>query len=185
MDSKELWIQVAIGSENPEEAVRRIAHPSGGVEHGGYRSCHHHAHMFQHMCAWCRHTRGRFERTHGGVFEAKYGFFPRFVQRAATHTNTHTKHTTTTKQHHDHNDTHHTTPQHTIPHGDRERQRQTEAERDRERETRQEKRRRDKKREDETRKEKKREDERGETRKDKRRDKMKKKREDERENEER
>ena len=24
----------------------------------------HHAHMLKHMCAWCRHTRGRFERTH-------------------------------------------------------------------------------------------------------------------------
>ena len=32
-----------------------------------------HAHMFQHMCAWCRHTRGRFECTHGGVFEATNG----------------------------------------------------------------------------------------------------------------
>ena len=25
----------------------------------------HHAHMLQHMCAWCRQTRGRFECTHG------------------------------------------------------------------------------------------------------------------------
>ena len=24
----------------------------------------HHAHMLKHMCAWCRYTRGRFERTH-------------------------------------------------------------------------------------------------------------------------
>ena len=24
----------------------------------------HHAHMLKHMCAWCRQTRGRFERTH-------------------------------------------------------------------------------------------------------------------------
>ena len=28
----------------------------------------HHAHMLKHMCAWCRHTRGRFESTHGGRF---------------------------------------------------------------------------------------------------------------------
>ena len=27
----------------------------------------HHAHMLKHMCAWCRYTRGRFERTHGHV----------------------------------------------------------------------------------------------------------------------
>ena len=27
----------------------------------------HHAHMLKHMCAWCRNTRGRFERTHGDV----------------------------------------------------------------------------------------------------------------------
>ena len=38
-DSEQLWVHVAIGSENPEEAVRRIAHLSGGVEHGGCRSC--------------------------------------------------------------------------------------------------------------------------------------------------
>ena len=25
----------------------------------------HHANMLKHMCAWCRYTRGRFERTHG------------------------------------------------------------------------------------------------------------------------
>ena len=28
------------------------------------RVCRHHAHMLKHMCAWCRYTRGRFERTH-------------------------------------------------------------------------------------------------------------------------
>ena len=28
----------------------------------------HHAHMLKHMCAWCRHTRGRFQRTHGGAW---------------------------------------------------------------------------------------------------------------------
>ena len=28
------------------------------------RVCRHHAHMLKHMCASCRQTRGRFERTH-------------------------------------------------------------------------------------------------------------------------
>ena len=37
--SKELWIHVFICSENPEEVVQRIAHPSGGVENDGCRSC--------------------------------------------------------------------------------------------------------------------------------------------------
>ena len=45
----------------------------------------HHAHMFQHMCAWCRHARRRFECTHGGVLEAKYGFFPHFLACRNTH----------------------------------------------------------------------------------------------------
>ena len=30
------------------------------------RVCRHHAHMLKHTCAWCRHTRRRFERAHGG-----------------------------------------------------------------------------------------------------------------------
>ena len=34
------------------------------------RVCRQHAHMLFSMCAWCRHTRGRFESTHGGVFES-------------------------------------------------------------------------------------------------------------------
>ena len=49
----------------------------------------HHAHMLKHMCAWCRHKRGRLECTHGGVFESTHGFFT-FFQRAATHTHKHT-----------------------------------------------------------------------------------------------
>ena len=28
----------------------------------------HHAHMLEHVCAWCRHTRRRVERTHGDVW---------------------------------------------------------------------------------------------------------------------
>ena len=109
----------------------------------------HHAYMFQHMCAWRRHTWGRLECTHGDVFEPTHGFFHIFSacrnthKHTHTHTHTHehthtTKHTTTTKQHHDHNDTHHTT-QHTTSHGDREKERDRES--DRERETRQDKRR--------------------------------------------
>ena len=29
------------------------------------------AHVETHVCAWCRHTRGRFECTHGDVFESR------------------------------------------------------------------------------------------------------------------
>ena len=72
------------------------------------------AHMFQHMCPLCRHTRGRFERTYGDVFEWTHGFFQRFTP----HHNT--AHTTQT--------THHTTTQDTTPHGDRQRQTETETE---------------------------------------------------------
>ena len=111
----------------------------------------HHAHMLKHMCAWCRHARGRLECTHGGFFEPTHGFST-FFQRAATHkhTNTHTKHTprppTTPRPQRPH----HTT-QHTTSRGDRDRERQ---------------RKRDKRRRDKTR-----EDERGETRQEKRREK--------------
>ena len=38
-DSDELGIHVVFGSENPEQPARRIAHPAGGIEHGGRRSC--------------------------------------------------------------------------------------------------------------------------------------------------
>ena len=30
--------------------------------------CRHHAYMLKHMCAWCRYTRRRVERTHEGTF---------------------------------------------------------------------------------------------------------------------
>ena len=33
----------------------------------------HHAHMCFNMCAWCRYTRGRFERTHGDVLNVHTG----------------------------------------------------------------------------------------------------------------
>ena len=84
----------------------------------------HHAHVLKHMCAWCWHTRGRFESTHG--------FF--HVSSACRNTHTpHTKHTHTPNTHHDHNDTH--TTQHNITRRQRERdrERQRETERDRER----------------------------------------------------
>ena len=105
----------------------------------------HHAHMLKHMCAWCRHTRGRFECTHVDVLNPHTGFST-FFQRAATHTkntqthtHTHQTHTTTTN-----NTT--TTTTHKTTHNITRRQRQRETERDRERrqtkktsETRQEK----------------------------------------------
>ena len=60
------------------------------------------AHMFQHVCAWCRYTLGRFERTHGDVLSGHTEF--RSVSHTNTHINTHntTHHDTT---HHDHNTT--------------------------------------------------------------------------------
>ena len=47
------------------------------------RVCRHPAHMCFNMCAWCWHTRGRFECTHGDVL---------IVSR---HTTPHTQHNTT------------------------------------------------------------------------------------------
>ena len=92
--------------------------------------------MFQHVCAWCRYTRGRFERTHGDVLSGHTEF--RSVSHTNTHINTHiTQHITT-----QHIMTQHITT--TTPHGEGQRQRE---DRDRKRredgrgETRQEKRR--------------------------------------------
>ena len=90
------------------------------------------AHMLKHVCACCRYTRRRFERTHGDVLSGHTGF------HGATQ---HTPHRTPHRRH-DHNTTR------------RQRQRQTETDRDREKredgrgETRQEKRRQKKTRED-------------------------------------
>ena len=107
----------------------------------------HHAHMLKHMCAWCRCTRGRFERTHGGVLCGHTGFFsvPHRTlhhdhvhnQHPHTNTHTHTQHTPTT-----HSNTQHTGT-HTTSHGDRDRDKEW-----RERE------RREDKREDKTRQDK-------------------------------
>ena len=38
------------------------------------------AHMLKSMCSCCRHTRRRFECTHGGVFESTHGVFQRATQ---------------------------------------------------------------------------------------------------------
>ena len=74
------------------------------------------AHVFQHVCAWCWYTRGRFERTHGHVLSGHTEF------RSVSHTNTHTlTHTT------QHNTTQHIT---TRRKRDRQRQRQTETEKE-------------------------------------------------------
>ena len=67
------------------------------------------AHMLKHVCAWCRYTRGRFERTHGDVLSGHTGF------RTLSQTTHHTAHI-------------HNTPQHTTSHGDTDRERETEKE---------------------------------------------------------
>ena len=63
-----VWCGVVCGvvwhAENP---VCRLKTPPC-VHSKRPRVCRQHAHMLFNMCAWCRHTRGRFESTHGGVF---------------------------------------------------------------------------------------------------------------------
>ena len=44
------------------------------------------AHMFQHVCAWCRYTRRRFERTHGDVLSGHTA--PHTTSHTQTHQNT-------------------------------------------------------------------------------------------------
>ena len=119
----------------------------------------HHAHMLKHMCAWCRYTRGRFERDTRARFEWTHG-----------HTHTHTHHH---DHNHSHNDTHHRhhmcTPTHNITRKDRGRS---------------QRKREEKKTEDETRQEgKRREDEKRETRQEKRRSREEKRQDEEREDE--
>ena len=80
-------------------------------------------------CACCRHTRGRFECTHGGVLSLHTGFSACHTPHATRHSTTTTHHT-----HHTQPDTPHTRPQtqttthndtttHTTSHGDRDRER--------------------------------------------------------------
>ena len=103
------------------------------------RVCRHHAHMLKSMCACCRHTRGRFECTHGGVLSLHTGF-------SACHTTHHTPHHTTPHKHHTNTQPHtttHTHHQHTeteIEKGEKE---------DRERRQRETRRRKRRKRQDE------------------------------------
>ena len=73
-----------------------------------------HSHR-KHVCAWCRYTRGRFERTHGDVLSGHTGV-------SACHTLTHTH------QHTQHNTTQHITT--TTPHDNRKRQRERQTERE-------------------------------------------------------
>ena len=51
---------------------------------------------FSYMWAWCRYTRGRFERTHGGVLNVHTGVFTCFSPCRTTPHHTHQSHTTTT-----------------------------------------------------------------------------------------
>ena len=109
------------------------------------------AHMFQHVCAWCQYTRGRFERTHGDVLSGHTGFSRCHPTHTQHNTHTHTPHRTPHR-------THATTQLNnttTTPRGesDRDRQRQrkktaTERRKDGRGETREEKRRQKKTRQD-------------------------------------
>ena len=62
--------------------------------------------MCCNMCAWCRYTRGRFERAHGDVLSGHTGFSACHTPHTTPHTHrTHTRHnipqhTTTTRQQH-------------------------------------------------------------------------------------
>ena len=50
-----------------------VAHPF--VHSKRLRVYRHHAHMSFNICAWCRYTQKRFERTHGGVLDGLTAFF--------------------------------------------------------------------------------------------------------------
>ena len=61
----------------------------------------HHAHMCYHMCAWCRYTRGRSERTHGFFPVCHTTHTPHAPQHTrTTHTTTHTTSTQNNTQQH-------------------------------------------------------------------------------------
>ena len=100
--------QILVSRTNDDPLLPRV------YVQNALRVYRHHAHMLKHMCAWCRHTQGRFECTHGGVLNVYTVLFSRFFT-VPQHTNTQHDH----QQHHDHNDTHHITQ-----HGDRNRERQ-------------------------------------------------------------
>ena len=120
--------------------------------------------MVKNMCAWCRHTRGRFERTHGGFSS---------MSHHTPHTTHHTPHTPR------HTPQQQQQQQHRTTHGDR--QTETEKEDKRRQDERQEKRRRKRREEKEKEKEKRRDEtRRDETRREDERQEDKKTREDER-----
>ena len=85
--------------------------------------------MAYSLCACCRHTRGRFERTHGGVLNLHTGFSACHTTRHALHTHGtqhttphHTTHTTNNNNNTPHTTTHNRASQ-TTSQGERERQR--------------------------------------------------------------
>ena len=91
-----------------------------------FRVCRQNARMLKHMCAWCRYTRGRFERTHGHVLNRHTGVLNGHTTPTQHHDNAHTpqhiQHNTTTRQQH-----------HTEIERDRDRDRDRERRQDRER----------------------------------------------------
>ena len=118
----------------------------------------HHAHMLKSMCACCRHTRGRFESTHGGVLSLHTGFSACHTTHHTHNNNTpHNSHTNThkdTRTHHQHTETE-------TEKEDRERgktRRKTRQDKTRQDKTRQDKTRQDKTRQDKTRQDKTRQD---------------------------
>ena len=114
---RELLLVCRTGDDPPPPCVDSKTPPC--VHSKRTRVYPHHLRMLKHMCAWCRHTRGRFECTHGGVSESTYAFFPRFFS-VPQHTHTHTAHQTHTNTL---NTTQHHTQHHTETERDRERQR--------------------------------------------------------------
>ena len=84
------------------------------------RVCRQHAYTLFNMCAWCRHTRGRFERYTRWRVGIHIRVFPLF-QRVAHQTHTprppttpHRTHTHTHHRHHMHSHTHNTTQHNTT-----------------------------------------------------------------------
>ena len=98
------------------------------------RVCRHHAHTLKHLCDWCRHTRRRFERTHGDVLDGHTGVLQRVTPHTTPHTHHNTRHNTTTHNTTTKNSTTHHNNNHHHNNTRRQRRRETEKEdRDRER----------------------------------------------------
>ena len=90
-DAQEMHIFCFFSMNN---ARSHLEHDPPCVRSKRLRVYRHHAHMCLNMCAWCRHTRGRFERTHGGVLNLHTGVTQRHTQKQ-THAQTH-RHTENT-----------------------------------------------------------------------------------------